>query len=214
MHSPVPFFTINHPDYVATLTSYCMNDLSGLYHEEEKALDEFRVKIKRDRITRTDLVEFVNRYNDMLIQSKVITKVSDRFQAKLNKANETIIEQNEEIIEKNHLLEKTIAQLVKAKMGKKASTVIFTVAVVLFLSEEVFIGEIIALFINIQYLDLLLKGGIAFGLKFLEGGLETFYMKKEQLNILKKGKSEKLQVQSEVLIPSGFKMGRFANKVQ
>ena len=162
-----------------------MNDLCGLYDEEGRALHVFREKIELNRITRSDLRQFVENYHELLVQSKVITKVSDKLQSKLNRANERIKDQNEEIVEKNILLENTIGQLVKAKVGKKASTVIFTVAVVMFLSEEVFLGEAIAVIVHIQHLDLVLKASIAFALKFLEGGLETFFMKKEQLKIVR-----------------------------
>jgi hypothetical protein len=179
-----------------------MNDLWGLYDEEEKALHAFKAKMREDKISRKDLTLFIDNYQDLLIQSKVITKVSDKLQSKLNKAHERIKEQNEEIVEKNMLLESTIGQLVKAQVGKKASTIIFTVAIVMFLSEEVFLGEAIAVIVHIQYLDLVIKGCIAFGLKFFEGGLETFFMKKEQLKIVKGNNGGNEQLENEFKLPN------------
>lgn len=189
-----------------------MNDLCGLYDEEDRALFTFRKKIDRNRITRGDLNKFVENYHELLVQSKVITKVSDKLQSKLNRANERIREQNEEIVQKNVLLENTIGQLVKAKMGKKASTVIFTVAVVMFLSEEVFLGEAIAVMVHIQYLDIVLKASIAFTLKLLEGGLEAFYMKKEQLKIVKAGKADN-PTQTKLSPVADLKLSPYLNKL-
>lgn len=189
-----------------------MNDLWGLYDDEEKALNLFKVKMSQERVTRRDLTEFIEKYQDLLIQSKVITKVSDKLQSKLNSANERIKEQNEVIVEKNHLLENTIGQLVKARVGKKASTVIFVAAIVMFLSEEVFLGEAIALMINIQYVDLALKGLLAFGLKFLEGGLEGFFMKKEQLKIVKESTRQTIDLEEDYP-PNGAKLSLNALKL-
>ncbi|MEQ8413327.1 MAG: hypothetical protein RIB71_02640 [Imperialibacter sp.] len=179
-----------------------MNDLWGLYDEEDKALHAFKTKAQQNNISRKDLAQFIDSYQDLLIQSKVITKVSDKLQSKLNKANERIVEQNEEIVEKNSLLESTIGQLVKAQVGKKASTIIFTAAVIMFLSEEVFLGEAIAVIVHIQYLDLVVKGCIAFGLKFLEGGLETFFMKKEQIKIVKGNNGNVPELENKFKLPT------------
>lgn len=179
-----------------------MAELRDLYHEEEETLKGFRNKIRYENLTRKDLLEFTEHYQDLLAQSKVITRVSDRLQSKLNKANDKIKEQNEEITEKNQLLENTISQLVRARVGRKASTIILTVAIILFLSEELFLEKILDDLVNNSlYLSLGIKGGIALFLKFLEGGLETFFVKQEQLKILKEGKAVTPEIKEEEIVP-------------
>lgn len=178
-----------------------MAELRDLYHEEEETLKNFRNKIRYENLTRKDLLEFTEHYQDLLAQSKVITRVSDRLQSKLNKANDRIREQNEEITEKNQLLENTINQLVRARVGRKASTIILTVAIVLFLSEEMFLESLLDTMVNSLYLSLGIKGGIALLLKFLEGGLETFFMKQEQIKILKEGKAVTPEIKEEEVVP-------------
>lgn len=178
-----------------------MAELRDLYHEEEETLKNFRNKVRYENPTRKDLLEFTEQYQDLLAQSKVITRVSDRLQSKLNKANEKIRDQNEEITEKNHLLENTISQLVRARMGRKASTIILTVAIILFLSEEMFLEPLLDDMVNSLLLSLGIKGIIALLLKFLEGGLESFFMKQEQLKILKEGKTVSTEIKNEEAIP-------------
>lgn len=157
-----------------------------LYHEEIKRLKEFRSQIGSHSIYKEQLEEFSDDYEELVAQAKVITRVSDRLQKKLDSANLQIREQNEEIKEKNQELTKTIYQLAEAKMGRRASTIMLTVAIALFILEQVVVQPWIEdNFKNSYYLEYVLFIGIFFLVKFLESGLENFFMKKEKKKIIK-----------------------------
>jgi predicted Fe-Mo cluster-binding NifX family protein len=155
-----------------------------LFHAEEKSLADFKSEMKKNRVSKKGLAMFVDNYNDLLTQSKVITRVSDRLQSKLNKANEKIATQNEEIVAKNDLLKNTINHLVKATVSKKAMTIIFTAAIILFVAEEILLESAIKAYINIPYIDLILKLIIALVLKSFESTIEKFFMRREQSKIV------------------------------
>lgn len=160
-----------------------------LYHEEIKKLKDFRVRLDTHAIYKKDLEDFSDDYEDLVAQAKVITRVSDRLQKKLDNANIQIREQNDEIKDKNLELEKTIKDLAEAKVGRKASTIMFTLAIILFLSEEFFLEDIIESNVSIPYVDLMAKGLIAIVLKFFESGLESFFLNQEKRKIIKQEKS-------------------------
>lgn len=162
-----------------------MSGMKELYHEEQKVLSDYLEKVKKEDIFLEDAFTFALYYKELLDQSKVITKVSDRLQKKLDQASQKIKSQNEEIKFKNIKLEDTIGQLVSARVGKKASRILLTLALVLFVCEEIFLSDIIEEYISIPFLSMGLKGGLAFSLKFFEGNLETYFMKVEQKKILK-----------------------------
>lgn len=165
-----------------------------LYHEEIKKLKDFRSRLDTHAIYKQDLESFSDDYEELVAQAKVITRVSDRLQKKLDNANIQIREQNDEIKLKNTELEKTIQQLVQARVGRKASTIMFTLAIVLFISEEFFLEEMIESYVSIPYLGLIIKGLIALGLKFFESGLETFFLNQEKKKIIaQERKEEELQ---------------------
>lgn len=161
-----------------------------LYHDEVKKLKDFRVRLDTHAIYRKDLEDFTDDYEDLVAQAKVITRVSDRLQKKLDNANIQIREQNDEIKVKNLQLEQTIKDLAVAKVGRKASTIMFTLAIILFVSEEYFLEEIIDSYVSIPYMGLVVKGLIALGLKFFESALEAFFLNQEKRKIIKKENRE------------------------
>jgi len=69
-------------------------------------------------------------------------------------------------------------------VGKKASTIMFTAATVLFVTEEIYLGPLIEYFVNFSFLILAVKGGIAIALKGIEGFLETILTRGEKKKIL------------------------------
>ena len=91
-----------------------------LYYDEIDSLRKFRAKIETHAIYKEDLDSFSDEYEELVAQAKVITRVSDRLQKKLDNANLQIREQNDEIKDKNVELGKTIEQLAVAKVGKRA----------------------------------------------------------------------------------------------
>lgn len=166
--------------------------MKDLFQEEERLLSSYLKKIDENNVYLEDAESFATNYKDLIDQSKVITRISDRLQKKLDMANQKIKSQNLEINEKNEQLENTIVELATAKVGKKASRVLFIMAIILFISEEIFLEPVLDDYIDLPYMGLFIKGIIAFGLKMFESNIEQYFMKEEQGKILKnKGKSLK-----------------------
>ena len=161
-----------------------------LYFDEIESLRKFRSKIETHAIYKEDLDAFSGEYEELIAQAKVITRVSDRLQKKLDNANSQIREQNEEIKDKNIQLAETVDQLAKAEMGKRASTIMLTVAVVLFILEQILIEPIIEEKIDIPYLGYGILALLFFLVKFFEGALEKFFMNREKRKILE-GKNKR-----------------------
>jgi len=155
-----------------------------LYFDEIESLRRFRSKIETHAIYKEDLDSFSDEYEELIAQAKVITRVSDRLQKKLDNANLQIREQNEEIKDKNVQLADTVDQLAKAQVGRRASTIMLTVAVVLFILEQIFIEPIIEQNIDVPFVGLGILALLFFLVKFLEGALEKFFMNKEKKKIL------------------------------
>ena len=172
-----------------------------LYHEEIKRLKDFRSKLDTHAIYKQDLESFGDEYEELVAQAKVITRVSDRLQKKLDNANIQIREQNDEIKDKNVQLETTISELAEAKVGRRATTALFFLAIILFLAEEIFVEDAIQSYVEgldlgnflnsiKDYFGLGLKLLIAIGLKFFEGSLESLLLNQEKRKIMKQEQNE------------------------
>ncbi|MDW3210418.1 MAG: hypothetical protein ABJO02_16240 [Reichenbachiella sp.] len=173
--------------------------MKELYHEEQKILSEYVGKVKKKDVNLEDAVGIAMHYKDLLDQSKVITRISDRLQKKLDHANQKIKSQNVEIHKKNGELEVTIDQLDKMTMGKKATRILFGVFVVLFISEQLFLEPIIDSWANgSNYVGIGVMLIIALALKFFESKLEDYFTKQRKKKILGSGSSNaSLQNSSE-----------------
>ena len=163
-----------------------MEEKQELYYDEIKSLRNFRSKIDTHAVYKEDLDHFSNEYEELIAQAKVITRVSDRLQKKLDNANLQIRDQNEEIKSKNVELEDTISQLAQARVGKRASTIMLSVALILFILEQVLLEPIIEQQVNIPYLGLGILGVLFFIVKALESSLEKYFMNKEKKKILER----------------------------
>ena len=171
-----------------------MDKNQELYYDEINSLRKFRAKIETHAIYKEDLDAFSDEYEELVAQAKVITRVSDRLQKKLDNANMQIREQNEEIKDKNVQLADTVTQLAKAKVGRKASTILLTVAVVLFILEQLLLEPIIDQFFDTQFISLGVLGVLFLIIKFSEGALESYFMNREKRKILEKEKNNTLDV--------------------
>lgn len=171
-----------------------MDKNQELYYDEINSLRKFRAKIETHAIYKEDLDAFSDEYEELVAQAKVITRVSDRLQKKLDNANMQIREQNEEIKDKNVQLADTVDQLAKAKVGRKASTILFTVAVVLFILEQLLLEPIIDEFFDTQFVSLGILGALFLLVKFSEGALEGYFMNREKRKILENEKNNTLDV--------------------
>ncbi len=167
-----------------------MDNHQELYHDEISNLKNFRSKLETHTVYKEDLDEFGDQYEELVAQTKVITRVSDRLQKKLDGANLQIREQNEEIKEKNFELEATVSQLAKARVGRKASTLMLTVALGLFILEQVFVEPYLAENIDIPYVGLGILAALFFVIKGLESALEKYFMNQEKKKILKGEQNE------------------------
>ncbi|MEQ6165709.1 MULTISPECIES: hypothetical protein [unclassified Ekhidna] len=171
-----------------------MDKNQELYYDEINSLRKFRAKIETHAIYKEDLDAFSDEYEELVAQAKVITRVSDRLQKKLDNANMQIREQNEEIKDKNVQLADTVDQLAKAKVGRRASTILFTVAVVLFILEQVLLEPIIDDYFDTQFVSLGILGVLFLVVKFSEGALESYFMNREKKKILENEKNNTLDV--------------------
>lgn len=162
-----------------------------LYYDEINSLRNFRAKIDTHAVYKEDLDDFSNEYEELIAQAKVITRVSDRLQKKLDNANIQIKEKSDEIKFKNVELKSTVDQLAQARVGKRASTIMLSVALVLFIAEQVFLEPIIEKNIDIPYLDLGILAVLFFIVKVLESSLEKYFMNKEKTKILESEGKEK-----------------------
>jgi ElaB/YqjD/DUF883 family membrane-anchored ribosome-binding protein len=104
-----------------------------LFQHEISVLEHSRSIISDDTKSREEIIadykNLCDHYEEMLDQSKLITKVSDKLQNKLNSANAALADKNIE-------LQETIDELTRARIGKKAATITFGLAVILFVVSE------------------------------------------------------------------------------
>lgn len=75
-------------------------------------------------------------FKESLDDLKLITKVSDKLQNKVNKSNEALDKKNKEI-------QDTLDALTKANVGRKATTMAFFIGIGLFICEELFLENVI-----------------------------------------------------------------------
>ncbi len=164
--------------------------MDKLYQREDRILESFTKKLDDKSYTYEDVVEFKSNYESLAAESQVMLKISDRLQKRLDNANTKILQKNDEILLKNSKLKEAIEKLAEARVGKKASTIMFTLAILLFVSEEIYLGPLIEYFINFSYLILLIKGGIALLLKVVESFLETLLTRGQKKEILDQAREE------------------------
>lgn len=159
-----------------------MSNKSDVYRSEYEKLDEIKSYLvtveNEDSQTKEVLNELVNSYDDLLGQVRLITRISDRLQKKLNAANDKLEDQNEQLNAMNDQLRKTINDLVEARLSKKATTIVMISAVALFILSEAFLEPWIDSYAfnhfakGAFYIGLGIKAVIAISIKPLESLLE------------------------------------------
>lgn len=158
-----------------------------VFEKETAILERIEEFLKRENVGiedyKTELAEVKHFYEDLLDQGMLITKVSDRLQNKLNNLNAKLNDKNVE-------LQNTIDELTKARVGRKATTIVLLVAIALFIiSEGVLEPQIEANLGDNVWMGLLLKGVIALLLKPIETFTEKYLMR-QALNNTKAEKSK------------------------
>ena len=156
----------------------------NVFEEELKVLKHSKAFLENDELTldqcKRELEGLQKHYDELLDQTKLITKVSDRLQKKINKANDDLESKNVE-------LQESLDALTKARVGRKATTITLIVVVVLFLITEAWIEPYIEDFaaVNFQgdyattFASLGAKAAIALLLRPIEKVVENRLMKRE-----------------------------------
>ena len=161
----------------------------NVFHKETEILQQAKLTIENTNATPVELAEGYSTlsgyYDKLLKETKVLTSVSDRLHYKLNDANQVLQKQkdeigeiNEELKTNNQVLQDTINELIKARIGQKASSIVLLIAVLLFIVSEVMLEPIIEQNTNSEYVGLLLKGVIALLLKPIDLLVEWLLMRK------------------------------------
>jgi hypothetical protein len=153
---------------------------ANLFDNELTVLSYYAELSKKEGLTVEEYQKEMNKicehYSELLDQSKLVTKVSDKLQNKLNLANESL-----EL--KNTQLQETIDELTKARASKKATTIVLFMAVILFLFSEGLIDPIIDDYTSSLFIGLSIKGLIALLIKPIEYLIENFILKTAVKNI-------------------------------
>jgi len=171
---------------------------SDVFQSELNFLEEVRILSQDDKIPASVVKEnykkLCDKYERLIGEAKLLTSVSDRLHAKLNEANEKLKKQSEEINKinddlkvNNQLLQDTIDQLVKAKVGRKASSIVLLIAIVLFIISEGYLEPIVEERFGNEQVGFIFKLGIALLLKPIDVLVER-YMMRQAL----KGKTTKI----------------------
>ena len=146
----------------------------NLFKNEVKILENSKRLLNEENISdqeyKDSFKELVFNYSDLLSQTKLITKVSDKLQNKLNSAYESLEVKNIE-------LQNTIDELTKARVGRKAQTIILFIGLTLFVLEELILEPVIDNYSSNIWLGLAIKLIIALLLKPLELFVEGFLLK-------------------------------------
>jgi hypothetical protein len=150
----------------------------NVFSKETEILNTSKSLSESGNVGKEEYEELCKYYEDLLNQGKLITRVSDRLQNKLNNANEATAQKNIE-------LQKTIDELTKTKISKRAVTYVLILAVFLFILSEVVIDPFIEKYAHSFYLSLFSKGVIALGLKPLESFVESAMLQKAQAKAMK-----------------------------
>lgn len=140
--------------------------------------------INRDKY-KEEYIKITNSYAQLLEETRLITRVSDRLQNKINRANDKLSTQSEEISiintqleNKNGVLKNAVEQLVKAKISNKASTIVLIFALILFLLSEVVLEPIVESKVDSVWMGIFFKAMIFALLKPIEMVVEKYLERK------------------------------------
>jgi len=152
-----------------------------IYQKELESLKQSKEFLEQGNFSRDEasdeLKRLIANYEELLDQTKIITRISDRLQGKLNLTNDKLNDKNEE-------LQRTIDDLLKARMGKKATYIVLIFAIALFIITEAFVEPQIESYASLHFarnamlISLLFKGFIAILIKPLETLIERALVKR------------------------------------
>ena len=134
----------------------------NIYHKEKAYLKRTHDFLEStDEVSSIDSIDELKQitvnYEELLDQTVLITRISDRLQKKLDKTNDKLQNLNDQLNDKNIELQNTIDDLVKAKAGRKATTIVFIFALILFVFSEALLEPYIDSYADNMYISLSIK---------------------------------------------------------
>jgi hypothetical protein len=139
-----------------------------LFRKENNILTHYQELITRDNShedTNLALEKLTHKYKILLDQTRFLTWISGRLERKLQR-------KNRELFDNNNRLQQTLDDLTKAEAGRSTYAIIYFIAIVLFVLEELFIEPFINMLGNNMSYGILIKLGIVLILKLSEGVIE------------------------------------------
>jgi hypothetical protein len=141
-----------------------------LFDTEQRILD-YQKSVSVESIPREELEKrlqsLIINYAQLLEQAKFLTKVSDRLESKLVTANKNLFSKKE-------FLEKTLSDLRKTRRGKRAYTIIYCIAMGLFVTEEFVFEPVFTSWGFTSWISVTMKFILALMLKPAESIVETW----------------------------------------
>ena len=177
----------------------------NVFEKESSILQHTKLVLEDTAISlpalQAQYAQLIEDYETLLEDTRVLTNISDRLQNRLNVAYDHLNEANEELktnheqiekqnlllIETNEILQLTVQELTKARISRKAATLVIAIAIALFFVSEVLIEPVIDSYFKQQWGALILKGSIALLLRPLDTLVENYLMR----SALRKIKQEK-----------------------
>jgi hypothetical protein len=161
-----------------------LNHYSQLSQSSELGVTELKNAIK----------ELTDHYEKLLDEVKLLTNVGDKLQRKLRAANIKLKEQQQQIRQinadlerRNKELEATIHELIRTRAGRKATTIVLVLALILFIISELFENYIDSAATSLNpkwgnYISWGIKIGLAVLFKPIESLLEKFFVERAILS--------------------------------
>jgi len=154
----------------------------NIFHKEKALVQSAQEFIESDESQslekmREEFVLLTENYSELIDQITLITRISDRLQKKLDQTNDKLSVLNDTLNDKNIELQNTIDDLVKARVGRRATTIVFIFALVLFVFSEALIEPYIDTYADNIYISLAITAVIAMSIKPLEMLVENSMMK-------------------------------------
>jgi len=148
-----------------------------LFRNENSILQHYKVIAVENNShdqAREALKDLTGKYERLLNQTRFLTWISGRLERKLQR-------KNKELSDSNLNLHKTLKELTKAEAGKSAYAIIYFIAIILFVLEEVFIEPIVAAVGGNLGYGILIKLMIVLLLKVSEGFIERKIIHRRRL---------------------------------
>lgn len=165
----------------------------SLFYTESVCLNDFRQKIESNQVSEGDIIQFSDKFSQLISEVQAITQITDDLQKSLDRANNQIEEKREEIAIQNGELENTINELAQAKVSQRSSVILLITAFVIFLLEELFIQDMVYTYMS-GWFDsgsqsiigsMVILGVVFLFIKFFEGKTERYFLNLERRKILK-----------------------------